>query len=56
MTVIMFLVFIRARGAAEPRFCSIFFIMFPRAVSSFHPATVRLVFLHGVDRVRIIRM
>ena len=56
MTEIKFLVFIRAHGAIQPRlFVASFFIVFPRAVSSFHPDTVRLVFTHCMGRVRIIR-
>ena len=56
MTVIKLLVFIIAHGAIEPRiFVACFSIVFPRAVSSFHPVTVRLVFLHCMGSVRIIR-
>ena len=56
MTVINYLVFIRARGAIQPHiFVASFFIMFYGAVSTFHPATVRLVFLRVVVVFRIIR-
>ena len=34
---------------------NIFFIVFPGAVSYFHPVTVKIIFLHCVRRVRIIR-
>ena len=56
MTVIEFLVFIRACGAIEPHlFVVSFFIMFPRAVFYFHPATVSLVFINVMAMVSIIR-
>ena len=56
MTVIKFLLFIIAHGSIEPRlFVACFFVMFPRTVSSFHPSTVRLIFIHGVVRVGIIK-
>ena len=56
MTVIKFLVFVRERGAIEPGlFIASFIIMFPRAVSYFHPATVRLICIHCMSMVRIIR-
>ena len=36
-------------------FCSIFFVIFPIAVSYFNPATVRLIHIHGMTMVGIIR-
>ena len=56
MKVIKFLVFVGACGAIEPRlFVASYFVMFPIAVSFFCPATVRLIFLHGMAVVRIVR-
>ena len=56
MTVIRILVFVRARGAIDPRlFVAYFFVMFPTEVSSFFPATARLVFLHNMDKISITR-
>ena len=56
MTVIKFLVFIRARRAIETHlFVASFIIVFPIAVSSFHHSTVRLIFLYSMGRFRIIR-
>ena len=54
MTVIKFLVFIRARGAIKPFLKASFFIALTREVSCFHPARVSFIFLHGMARVRII--
>ena len=55
MTLIKFLVFIISIGAIEPRiFVAIVFVVFPRAVSAFQSATVRLIFIHFMGRVRII--
>ena len=54
MTVIKFLVFIRACGAIKHRFSRILFITFPGAVFSFHPAMVRPIIIHGMERVSII--
>ena len=55
MTVITFISFIRACGSVEPCFfVAYFFIMFPTAVSSFHPVTVIIIFLYVMGRVRII--
>ena len=55
MTVIKFLFFIRALAAIEPIiFVAYFSIIFPRAVSYFNPAMVRLIFIHGMGRVSII--
>ena len=57
MTVIKFIVFIRACRAIEPLlFIAFFIIMFLTAVSYFHPATVRIIFPHRMGRVRIIRI
>ena len=45
MTVIKYILFIRARGEIEPRlFVESFFVAFLRSVSSFHPSMVRLIF------------
>ena len=55
MTLIKSLVFIIACGGIIPSFfVAYFFITFSREVSSFHPDMVRLIFLHGTERVRII--
>ena len=57
MTVITFLFFVRSRGAIEHRlFVAFLLIIFPRAVSPFHPATASLIFISGMGRVRIIIM
>ena len=54
--LIKFLVFIRALGSIETcLFVGSFSIVVPTAVSSFHPYTVRLIFIHCMERVRIIR-
>ena len=53
MTVITFLVFIRSGVAIKP-ISFIFFVASPKAVSYFHLFVVRLVFIHGTSRVRII--
>ena len=56
MTLIKFLLFIRARGAIEScLFVASFFIMFPTALSYFHPAIVRLVFDFCMGGFSIIR-
>ena len=56
MTVMKFIVFIRERGEIQPHlFVAYYFIMFPRSVSYFHPAMVRLIFIHGMEKLSIIR-
>ena len=56
MTVIYFPLFIILHGTLEPSISvESYVIMFPISVSYFHPATVIIIFLHGMEMVRIIR-
>ena len=56
MAVIKSLVFITPRGVKETfLFVASLLITFPTALSYFHPAMVRIIFLHVVAMVRIIR-
>ena len=54
-TVITFLSFSRTRGAIEPNFLSYYYIIEPREVSYFNPATERVVFPDGVFSIVSIR-
>ena len=57
MTLMKFLVFTIACGAIEPRLVVVsYFVILTIAVYYFHPAMVRLIFIHGMAMVRIILM
>ena len=56
MTIIKFLVIIRACGEIEPCISvAYFFIMFPTVVSSVHPSLERHIFIHSMNIIGIIR-
>ena len=55
MTVIKFLVFIITRGSIKTVFKTYYPITSTRSVPSFKPDIDRVVIIHGMSRVRIIR-